>query len=374
MATIGSLAVNIIATTDKFLAGLNSANNAVARFVKKTMTGVNLIGGIGLYRLAAMAKEAIDTGGAMFDMAHRVGLSVEALSALDFGAEQAGVNIEAMHLLITRLSRVIGQAGTGSDEAAKAIGRIGLNYRTLLNLPRQQQFLEVIDALHSIPNDSIRAARAQAIFGRSASELNNLIAEGSAGLSKYSAELARNGALLTDEAAAKLDSTGDKMKEFNAIWAGTKRNIVADYAPEIVTAIDLITGAIKWLRIGFALTQAAIVGFIEVLLTTVNLAAKALNYLLPKSMELDTAGADEIIDSFTKKRQELVANAGKIYAGTEQKNPLATTGGAAGDGTEKNTAKIASTMDQLLSLMRDQHAGARGGGQQPATVAIAGVR
>jgi methyl-accepting chemotaxis protein len=357
MATIGTLAVNIIATTDKFIAGLNSANSAIMRFVKKFSTAANLVGGLGLYAFGQFFTNAIEFGGAIADLSKKIGVSAEALQVFDYAAEQVGTNVEAVHAAMLRLDKSIGMAATGSREMQRSFRQLGIDFRALQKLSDENQFLAVLDALRKMPSDARRAAIGSTILGKGVSELNNLIEAGSAEIIKFGDEAIRMGAILDGDAAERLDAASDAMARFGKVAKVQSASFASQYAPEIEFALDVIGRGVQILMGVLQGAQVVVIGFFSLILLAAQGAVKAINLLLPKAIELPTQAGDALIGALDVRGNELIEAAKKNFSGTGTvANPLA----ESTTSTANNTARIASTMDRLLARMeRTQSLGVR---------------
>lgn len=367
MATIGNLQVNIVATTDKFITGLNQAQTGLGRFVKKIGTVHNAVVGLGAVAFASLVKSTLDAGGALFDLAQKLNISTEALGALDYAAQQLGVSTNAMHNSLSILTRKLGEAQTGSKSARQAFANLGIDFQQLLGLPVEQQFLGIVDALNKIPGAEQRASAAAAIFGKSSKEMTALIAAGSTEISRFGDEAAKAGILVSTETAAAMDNASDSIARFQQAWAGLKMNIVGDYAPEIELALDGIGMSITALRAGFVLGQGAIVTGAEMIVRVLRSVVQSINMLLPKSMEFSTQLMDTLVDEFANKRRALRQNLDDITLGREGQGPLQAPAPTSAD--QKQVARnTATTNDKLDELIREQRA------NRGATLAPAGVR
>ncbi len=372
MATIGSMAVNLVATTDKFIGGINSARGSLGKFTKSISNTTRVVGALAVAGFGAIVKSALDAGGALFDLSAKLNISTEALTALNYAASQLGVKTESVHSSLTRLTRKLGEAQAGSAGAQQAFANLGVNYEQLLGLPIEQQFISIVDSLHKLPGVEERAAAASAIFGRSAAELNGFITAGADEMVRFGDEAARMGLIVSGEAAAALDSASDSLSKFEQMWAATKMNVVADYAPSIQAAVEFLGSVFNGLRISFLSASAAIMGVIEASAYAIKGFLDGINTLLPKAAEINSQLFGEIADSFGRTRQDLISKAADAWRGTNQvQGPLSNPNSATSP-EQKQTANNTSETNRLLreqnELLRRQQQG------QGPVLAPAGMR
>ena len=105
----GRAFVELFADDSKLVRGLGAAERKLKAFGDGVRNlGLKMVG-VGsaiLAPLAGAAKSFADMGSRMWDMAKRTGVSVEALSALGYAAEQSGAGMEAFEngIRLTELS------------------------------------------------------------------------------------------------------------------------------------------------------------------------------------------------------------------------------------------------------------------------------
>src|SRR6187402_476720 len=106
----GAAYVEIVTKDNRLIKGLASAGKRLQAF-GATVTGIGLkIAGVGAAAvggLAALAKGFSDAGGTLADMSQRTGVSVEALSALGFAAEQSGADLETLEASVRKMQTKI---------------------------------------------------------------------------------------------------------------------------------------------------------------------------------------------------------------------------------------------------------------------------
>lgn len=321
MATIGSLAVNVVAKTDKLVSGLNSAKSQLDGFVSK-ITGVQAaVTGLVSYGFASLVSTALEAGGALYDLSLKLHISTEAIGALDYAVQQIGGSTDAMHGALTRLTRKLGEANAGAAAARQAFAAIGLEYQNLMQMPIEQQFIAVIDALHKLPTAEQQAAAGTAIFGKSFAELNAIVAAGGDEIRKYGLEAAQTGALISSENAQALDDAADAVSAFSAQWEALKTNMVATFAPAITGVMYVITNAIGAMRAVWYATQGAIIAGMGLLTNGLIKIAEVWNAVAPESMQADLTGLKTTLDSFNKAYDEKNQQIKNITGGGG--NPLA---------------------------------------------------
>ncbi len=117
--------------------------------------------------LADVAKKGADIA----DGSKRIGVTAEEYQKMSFAAQRSGASIDAVESSVKKMSKVIYDAGTGSDTAAKTLGALGLTLDDLKGKSPEEQFSLVARALDGVQDATTKAALAQQIFGKSGSDL-----------------------------------------------------------------------------------------------------------------------------------------------------------------------------------------------------------
>ena len=117
MATIGSLAVNIVAKTQQFSAGIATAQKGLAGLVSRfgaVQTAVTgLVGGA----FASMIRSTIDLLDNVGDLAENLNTTTGAVQSLHYATEQLGGSTAALDKGLAYLTRRIGDAVQGDKSS-----------------------------------------------------------------------------------------------------------------------------------------------------------------------------------------------------------------------------------------------------------------
>jgi hypothetical protein len=214
ISTIGTLQVNIVATTDKLVKGLNSASAYLSKFANQTKyfsAGAALAVG-GLF------KWFDSVGSELHDLSEATGISVENLDFLKYAAEQSGTSLETL----TKAARELINQGISPD-----------------------RFEEIASKIAAIEDPVTRAQVAMARFGkRSALALLPMIRDLPA-LKKRFKELGGPFTQkMVDDADALGDSFGDLLRSVSKVAFA----IADSLTPTVISLTDFITkhtGAVK---------------------------------------------------------------------------------------------------------------------------------
>jgi phage-related protein len=137
----------------------------------------------------------------MLTLSTVTGVSAENLQAYSYAADLVDVSLETMTGSMAKNVKSMSSAKDGSKTAQVAYAALGVAVTDSNGALRDGEtvYWEAIDALGQISNETERDALAMQIFGKSARDLNPLIAQGSAGIAELTEEAKTMGAVLSDK-------------------------------------------------------------------------------------------------------------------------------------------------------------------------------
>lgn len=144
-------------------------------------------------------------GGAYADevltMSTNTHIATEDLQAYMYAAELVDVSTSTLTSSMARNVRSMNSASDGTGAVAEAYAQLGVAVTDADGNLRDSQtvYWELIDALGSVDDYTQRDALSMQIFGRSAQDLNSLIAVGSEGMQTYAQQARDAGAILDGE-------------------------------------------------------------------------------------------------------------------------------------------------------------------------------
>ena len=155
------------------------------------------------------------------------GMSTESLQAYKYAAELVDVSMETLTASMAKQVRSMSSARDGSKTANEAYAKLGVSVADINGELRDSDtfYWETIDALGKVANETERDALAMQIFGKSAQELNPLIAQGSKGISELTEEAKRMGAVMSEDSLNALGAFDDSVQRLKA-GAGAAKNML----------------------------------------------------------------------------------------------------------------------------------------------------
>jgi len=203
---------------------------------------------------AAIGTAAISAGKALVDMTVEAaayademltqstvtGMSVESLQAYSYAADLVDVSLDTLTGSMAKNVKSMSSAADGSAAYADAYARLGVSVTDANGNLRDSEdvYWEVIDALGGVSNETERDALAMQLFGKSAQDLNPLIAQGSEGIAALTDEAKRMGAVLSEESIEKLGAFDDSVQRLKQGSEAAKRVMGTVLLPQLQTLAD----------------------------------------------------------------------------------------------------------------------------------------
>lgn len=195
--------------------------------------------------LHQLTLEAAAQADALLTQSAQTGLDVELLQQLEYASNF--LDFEGIDQSLVKLTNSMDKAREGAAAQSAAFETLGVSVIETDGSLRNNYdtFLDVIDALGQVQNDTERDTLANDLFGKSYSELKPLIQAGTAELKKYTDAARDNGHVLTESQVKILGEVDDAHQELQATIEATKKKIAVEFAPASKAAMDTFSNAIK---------------------------------------------------------------------------------------------------------------------------------
>lgn len=191
--------------------------------------------------LSASVQVFSTSGDELSKMSDRTGATVEALSELRHAAAQSDVEVAQLESGLNRMSKVIGEAATGSVSAEEALASLGLSSSQLQSLTVDRQFEAIAESLASIEDPAVRTMRAMDIFGKGGAGLMPLMTEGAKGIRTLREEARALGLQVSSSDAAAATLFGDTLANLWSVIKDVSFEIGAALAPALTPIIQAVT-------------------------------------------------------------------------------------------------------------------------------------
>lgn len=222
--------------------GLQTAVDKLDGFSASGAAAVTVVGGL----VSALAKSTMDmskTADDLLTLSTQTGLTTDQLQEFEYASELVDVSTDTLQGSLVKLTNNMQTAATGTGSAAEAFktlkvevadsqGHLKSNYDV---------FLQTIDALGKVKNETERDALAMDIFGRSATDLNPLIEAGSGRLKELAEQAHAVGYVVDNETLQSFGELDDAMQKLDKQGDAVKRSFAEALLPVITAFVDVIT-------------------------------------------------------------------------------------------------------------------------------------
>ncbi len=252
MATkVGSLIAELGLDTARFQAGIKTATNTVTRFNRKAerafqrfnrTAGIAATGAAAAYATAfgVMTKQTLDLADQLAKLETRLGVSVEAMSALKFAGEQSGVSFQTLTMGMQRMIRRVGEAANGTGEAEAALIELGISAKELADLRPENQFRAIAKALSGVADSNDKARLAQKLFDSEGVSLLQMFENGATGLDEYMARANELGVVMSHTTAKGAKEAKNALGEVKAVMNASAQEAMINMIPAITDVANTL--------------------------------------------------------------------------------------------------------------------------------------
>ena len=259
--------------------------------IKGLATGILNLG----KQMFEMGKETRAYADNVMQLSTQYGLTTDKIQEFQYMSELTDTSLETITGSMTKLTKNMQTATKGTGDAYTRFEKLGISVTdTEGNLRSTDEvFAEAISRLGNVENATERDALAMNIFGKSAMDLNPLIAVGREGLADYRAEAHEMGYVLDTETLESLGAVDDAMQRATKRLDAVKNQIGRYLAPivaDITEAFAEWRMSVDWQQVG------------QVIKTTMEIIGKAIKGLIDIFKTVIDVGkkvADTLKDIFT---------------------------------------------------------------------------
>lgn len=216
------------------------------------------------------------------------GMSTQSLQAYKYAAELIDTPLENVTKTMAKNIKSMESARKGTGAAAEAYAKLGIATTNADGSLRDGQtvYWEAIDALGKMKSETERDSTAMALFGKTAQELNPLIAQGSSGFKKLTDEAINMGAVMSDEQLLKLGAFDDSVQRLRSGAAAAKNALGTVLLPQLQELADGSTGLLGKFSSGMNAANSDFSKMAVVIGDTVGGFADLIIKQLPKFVEV----------------------------------------------------------------------------------------
>lgn len=234
-------------------------------------------------KLNEMTLEQASKADALLTRSAQTGLNTTLLQELDYASKF--LDYEKLDADLVKLTVSMGKAQKGAEDQSAAFEKLGVSITDEDGNLRSNYdvFLDVIDALGKMDNATEADITANALFGKSYTDLKPLIDAGTGALTSFMQEAEATGAVLSEDQVKVLGELDNAHERYKAQLEATKNMLAVEFAPisqEVMEKFgNFFTTAAQKIVDSGILTKLE--GFIEPLGTILEALGTLMDVILP---------------------------------------------------------------------------------------------
>lgn len=187
--------------------------------------------------LIDITKEAAEGAKEIETFASITGQSAQQVQQMQYASEKLGVSYDRVRDSLKEITNKMQEAENGSADAAAAFDKLKVSLRGQNGELRDAQdvFLDVIDALGNVENQSERDALAMDLMSESAQELNPMIDAGRETIQQYAQAASDMGLVLEEDGLKALTDVQSAFYDLEQQQKATKNQLAAEFAPYLTS-------------------------------------------------------------------------------------------------------------------------------------------
>lgn len=251
-------------------------NGAIGKFKGLIATAA---AGFSVGALVSAFRNVADEADAAYKNAQKFGVTVEALTGLEYAARLSDVSVETLGRGIKGLSQNLLEAKAGIGDGAKLFASLRLDPKQFEET--DQLLLALADRFSRMTDPALKSGLAMKVFGKAGLELVPLLNLGKEGIEQLTAEAKRLGLVLSTDAAAAAEAFNDNLTRLNAVNQGIVRTFVGATLPILAEFTQKMfesstaTGSFKNELLQLSQNRQTVLGYLESLATGAAFVADA---------------------------------------------------------------------------------------------------
>ena len=185
-----------------------------------------------------MSNDVASAGDNIDKTSQKIGISAESYQEWGYVFERCGANVDNLQSGMKKLSGVITEAGNGSDKAKAKLAAVGLSIDDLNGKIQDEQLNIVIAALQDMEAGAQRTAAANALLGKSATDMAAVLNTSAEDTQALKDEAKDYGMIMSNEAVAASVAFEDSITKLNHTVSGLKNRMVGELLPGITQIMD----------------------------------------------------------------------------------------------------------------------------------------
>jgi phage-related protein len=326
---VGALRVTLGLDSAEFAAGVQRVNQLSQQMAKRLAVIGSAVSVVGA-GVATAIRGALNTADDMGELAQKLGVPIESLTALKYAAKVLGVEFDTLQAGLLRLSR-------GMADSPERFEKLGIAVRDANGemRPTSDVLKDLSERFQSMPDGAEKTALAMDLFGKSGAAMIPMLNAGAEGIGVLMAEAKKLGLVISKETAESAGRFNENLDRLRGVAEGLALVIASHLAP----VLERISGFLVEMAAAFQtldpftqkfiawaagltvvlgpviLSLGLLVGAIGALITPVTLAAAKIALVVAAVYAIYELGLSEVIDRLRVAFVSLVDNGIALVAG-----------------------------------------------------------
>lgn len=195
--------------------------------------------------ITALVMPVARIGDEFFKLSQKTGVSVEALTALDYAAKLSDVTTEGLTKALQKLSVAMFDTQVNGEEGSAALKALGVSATDAHGQirPTEAVLLDLAEKFARMPDGADKAALAVKLFGKEGLAIIPFLNQGRDGITALMEEAQRLGMVMSEDVARASEVFNDNLTRLSAIFEGVQRQIgaavipiLADFTEQVILA------------------------------------------------------------------------------------------------------------------------------------------
>ncbi len=195
--------------------------------------------------ITALVMPVARVGDEFFKLSQKTGVSVDALTALDYAAKLSDVSTEGLTKALQKLSIAMFDSQFEGAEGSKALKALGVAAADTTGQmrPTEAVLLDLAEKFARMPDGADKAALAVKLFGKEGLAIIPFLNQGREGITALMEEAQRLGLVMSEDVARASEAFNDNLTRLSAIFEGVQRQIgaavipiLADFTEQVILA------------------------------------------------------------------------------------------------------------------------------------------
>ena len=255
----------------------------------------------------------------LLTLSQQSGASVDTLQKWDYAARFIDTDSETMVKALGKVAKMQASSIKSGEEYITMLDGQTISLRNSNGELKSNEdlLMNMVDALGSIADDTVREAAAQELFGKSFQEMMPLINAGSEGLKKYGDEAEALGLVLSGDAVNALGEFDDQMQRLKATIEVAGKQLALSFLPATKEVADqlteLATTVTSALADGFQ--EADVDTILDALFEKISAGMSNLSSMMPAVTRFITGLVNKLLEFVTNNLPMLVQVGLEILTG-----------------------------------------------------------